>query len=203
MSDQPGHYGSHGDNKTPRERFLEVQKQIKEDNQKISGTVNLDDDDDYQEDLDVARQAVDEFDDEDDAEPVDKHMGTEKHVVTREEHEQGKAQESQTEALKAIGLLQDTKLTEHLSNDQKQLLRDLANQQHRGELDDPVLKHMLLQKSMLVKGYSQVTEDIKELNKKILNELNMASNKLLKTQGAIENIDEQIIKYVEQKSEKK
>lgn len=167
-----------------RERFQEEQRRINEAKALAKDPA-----------LTVTDAEIDELEadaKEDDLEDVDKNMGTEAHAVTRQQHESSKLADSQQTALDKM---QAVSRNSKISNEQRAQLQNIVG--NRKKISDPVLKHLLTQKAMQEQGFTELKSKVKEINDRVMKELMKASNDLLKTQGAIENMDDQILKYVD------
>jgi len=167
------------EDQSSRERFLEEQRKINE-HKAVSKDPALN----------VSDEEVDSF--ENDMEEIDKNMGTEGYTVTKQEYEADKLDKAKQQALDAM---QAFSRNGKLSNEQRATLQQIVAK--RKTISDPILKHLLTQKAMQEQGFKELKIKVKDINEGIMNELMKASNDLLKTQGVIENLDDQILKYVD------
>lgn len=168
--------------KTPRERFLAEQENIRAAHNQGKDP-----------DLHVSDEEIDEL--EDDMQEIDKNLGDEGHVVTSTQYQAAKLESAKHAAIEAMS---ETASGKHLTNEERVLLQAIVKK--RKSIDDPVLKHLITQKAMQEQGYVNLKKQVKDLNDKVMRELMKASNDLVKTQGVIENIDRQILDYIEQSS---
>lgn len=171
-----------GENSEPmsaRERFLEEQRKI-----------NIHKAESKDPALNVSDEEVDAL--EDDMQEIDKNLGTEGYTVTRQEYESDKLEKQNQLALDSM---QAVSRNSKLSDQQRSALQQIVAK--RKTVSDPVLKHLLLQKAKQEAAFLELKKQVKDINERIMKELMTASNDLLKTQGVIENLDDQILKYVE------
>lgn len=169
------------EHQTSRERFLAETQNINAAKQAAKDPA-----------LNVTEEEVDDL--EADMQEIDKHMGTEAHVVTREQHEENKLRAAQQTALDKM---QAVSRNGKLSNEQRAQLAKIVAK--RADVSDPVLKHLLTEKAVQEQGFVKLKTEVKAINDRVMKELMQASNDLLKTQGVIEHLDDQILKYVEGK----
>lgn len=162
-----------------RERFLDEQRKINESKASTKDPA-----------LNVSDEEVDAL--EDDIKEIDKNMGTEGYSVTRQEYENEKLDRAKQNALDSMQAFSNNS---KLSNDERAMLQQVVAK--RRTISDPVLKHLLTQKAMQEVGFKELKVKVKDINEKIMKELMQASNDLLKRQGIIENLDDQILKYVD------
>lgn len=165
--------------KSSRERFLEEQQAFKIHNDAMKNP-----------DLSVSDEEVDELENE--LQKIDKNMGTEGFTITKQEYEADKLRKNNE---LAVEKMQSFSSNTKLSNDQREKLQKVIS--NRNNITDPVLKHLVLQKALQEQNFNDLKKRVKDINERIMKELMQASNDLLKTQGAIENIEDQILKYVE------
>jgi hypothetical protein len=166
--------------KTSRERFLDEQKRFKEHTDSLKKS-----------ELNVSEDEVDEFENE--IHEIDKNMGDKGFSITRQEYEAGKLEDANQLAL---AKMQEVSTNTKLTAEQRTKLQAIVA--GRNDVENPVLRHLILQKALQERSFLNLKTTVKEINDRIMKELMQASNDLLKTQGAIENIDDQILKYVEQ-----
>lgn len=192
---------------TPRDQFKAIQEQAKIDNAKAMGVDDEEDfdnevestaddlgmDDDFEEeDEPQTMESKKELDEESTTKPVDKNLGERKIEVTREQHQGQKDQANAIEALRALkGANQ-----EHLKPEDLKAMKLALSMLESGKLKDPVLIHLLKEKVELSKQYIKATIGIKELQRRLMNEISAATNAVVKCKGAIENQDRQILNLV-------
>lgn len=196
----------------PREKFKAIQEQAKVDNAKAKGEMTeeeqldedvastaeelgMDDDSETEDELpesDPAKEQDAEESAEAETQPVDKHVGTKKIEVTREQHQANQAQDNAVKALQALKNANQ----EHLNPEDLKAMKLALAMLQSGKLKDPVLVHLLNEKVELSKQYIQATVAIKELQRRMMTEISHATNAVVKCKGAIENQDRQILKLV-------
>jgi len=184
---------------TPRERYLEEKERIDEKNREMNGDVTKEEKNVIDEELDKMEQEeirelemeLEKLEGVERSKNIDKNMGSEKHgiTMTREEHLEQKELEESNKAL--VQLKKAT--ANHLSNEDKKDMQDVLNGYRDEKIEDPVLKHLVLQKGELAKKYMEDTKKVKVLHEKLLKEMTELTNNIVKTKGAIENVDKQIL----------
>lgn len=184
-----GHYASHDDaDLTPKQRYDRIQAQIKADNARIKADAEG-------AALDGAVDAIEDYlgDAEEEAPEAESVAGA---VVTKEENDARKVKEAEAEAMRSVSSLRDQFATGHLSEDEGKKIGELFERFQRGEIEDPVLLHLLGQKVKAVKEYMRAKEEVKELNKRLFEQLNAASSNLMKVKGVLEHVDRQLVDYI-------
>lgn len=173
---------------TTRDRFLETQKNIK----KANAVANQKHDDEEIDEL------MDELDDEDKKKvPIDKHIGTKKIVVTKEQNEKAKEVRIQNEALQSMSQLH-AKVKPHLNQVQANKLQGILKKVADCESVDPVLGHFIKKKIENASEFANMNVKMREMQKKLLQDLTLVSNDIIKCRGASEFLDKEILSYYEE-----
>ena len=130
---------------------------------------------------------------EDDLEQVnvDKNMGllSEPVTMTHEEFSKEKALDMHNRALAEFKKAN----SQHLSNEDKKDMQAVLNEYRDKQIEDPVLKHLISQKGELARLYMDDSQKVKDMYQTLLKEMTDLTNNIMKTKGAIENIDKQIL----------
>lgn len=166
---------------TSRERYLQVQAKIKEDMNALKIESEPEEEEDDLSDNDVEEMVE-----------IDKSMGDQKFTMTSEQYHHQKKVNDEKEAIESIKQIKI--VGKHLTEKEAEKLKSAIC----SDSDDPVLRHLIKQKALRQKDYESQKQYVAELNAKIVYEIGEASRNLLKTQGAIENIDKQILDYADE-----
>ena len=171
---------------TTRERWLEEKKKINSANAKANSEETDVDDDKI---LARAEQL--------EKKPLDKNMGTikipsQKVEMTKADYLKHKTKE---EAKKVIVALQRQQI-KHLSEDEQKIMIGMLNDYQNGIIEDPVLIHLIKEKLLTATTFMKNQVEIKEQQQRMMKEVQDTSNKTLKIRGAMESVDRQILKLI-------
>jgi hypothetical protein len=170
---------------SPRERYKEEMDGIKKANDVAEGK------DDQEELNEMADEELERLEDDLDKVNLDKNMGSvsEPVTMTYQDFSKEKALEAHNKALAEFKKAN----IDHLSNQDKKDMQVVLNGYRSNEIEDPVLKHLISQKGELAKLYMDDSKKVKEMYQTLLKEMTDLTNNIMKTKGAIENIDKQIL----------
>jgi len=175
-----------------RERYEAEQKQIHDANLKAKGK-----DPDEEKELD---ELTDEVEAEMEAQEIDKSMGDVKVPnsvsMTAEQYEGRKAQ---IEASEALAKLKESH-REHLSPAQQKKLQALVESFQAGEVEDPVLIHLIKKRLKGVAIKTELAKQGRELNVKLLNELTKVTTAAMENAGMLKDCDNDLLEYIEKES---
>ncbi len=186
---------------TPRERYKQEIDGIKAERLRSLGA-DPDTMREIDQDAEEMSDAVDrgEYDDldkvEPEAPPANAMKAKAPQAVSKKQFEMTKEQFDKIEQHKLIqqstGILKKLE-AKYLSSEEQVLMKDLFEKFQKDELTDPVLLHLFQEKlNVCVRAVSLQLRD-KDLELKMLNEIQSISNEVLKSQGALESIDKQIL----------
>lgn len=158
----------------------------------------------FQKEIDESEEDADEPEDEipgeEDVKEIDKSMGEEKIPLNKvemtiEQHQKNKVAEAQQNAVKNLIAMKKSG-GQHLTPDQvKTMNLVLANVEGK-KIKSPVLLHLVNEKVKLSKTFVETQLKAKELQQQMLNKITELTNGIVKTKGAIENVDQQILDLV-------
>lgn len=175
---------------SPKQQFDMIQEQIKADNRKARGETE-------DEALEKAVDAVEDFlGDADERETETEEVVDSSPVVTQAENETRKAKEAEAKAFEDMRGLIDTFATAHLSKEQQKKLASLFHQFKDDKIEDPILRHLISQRIKTTGDYLKTMEEVKEMNKRLFEQLSALSSNLTKVKGALEHVDKEILDYV-------
>ena len=150
-----------------------------------------------------ADEAEDEIPAEEELKEIDKSMGEEKIPVqqkvemTIEQHQKQKVAQAQQEAIKNLMAMKKSG-AQHLTQEQVKTMTLVLAKLEKKQITNPVLMHLALEKVKLSKTFIETQVKAKELQQQMLNKISELTNGIVKTKGAIENIDQQILDLVNQ-----
>ena len=183
---------------TPRERFLKEQAKIKEANLKANAVEDGLDPDEVKEIEDEAEQIAKELE-EDETVPVDKHVGDKKITVTQAEYLKERDKKLAQKALASMIGLKDANKN-HLSKEEVETINKILRESEKVGFDkiSPVMVHLLKTKIKLAEEFVKHQVRIKELHAKLLQELSITTDQVVKTKGGVELVDKQILEFWEE-----
>lgn len=185
---------------TTKERYDAEMKNIHQANAKANGQS---DDVELEKIADDAERVLDKMK----SRKVDKSMGDVKEpasgafsssvkhqqkIMTKDQFLKWKEAKAAQKAIHAVQQQQRTKA--HLSHQDNNIISELLKQYEKNELKDPILMAYLDEKIELAKKYIEATVAIKELQKKLLNDVATNTNNVVKCRGAIEQVDRMLLK---------
>ncbi len=188
--------------KTPKQKYDEEMGNIKQANAEANGQTEESEINDM---ADEAEKVMDEMESRE-QKAIDKSMGDVKEpasgsftppkqhqkTITREEFLKMKEAQAAQKSLKI--LQQQQAAGTHLSSKEHNTLVSILKRHEKGELKDPVLVAFLDEKIDLSRKYVEATVAVKELQKKLLNEISECTNNMVKCRGAIEQVDRMLLK---------
>lgn len=133
---------------------------------------------------------------DEEVEEVEKEM--QEQAIKGPETEVGKVRQLQENTLKTLSDLNLRKRTPHLNADEFKLLNLAKTRFQKEELDSPVLIHLFQRKEKLRLEFLQKQEEARDLYQDMLKRMGEVSETTLKIQGAMENVDKEIVEALKQ-----
>jgi len=126
-------------------------------------------------------------------EVVDKSMGEEKIVVTKEQHEFNKAKQINAAAVQNLNKINAMRRKPHLTTEQLKQMQSVLIQFKDEKLENPVLKHLVKRKIELTEEFLKSEVKAKEIYQNMLIQVNKVSEQIVKVRGIIEQTDKEIL----------
>jgi len=184
---------------TPKEKFDAEMKQINKDisadsaPEKEAG-YSSEEAADIEDQVKKTKKAMDEEDSKE--EVIDKHVGTQKIEVTREQNLSMKLEKQRQEILakfNQVGGLQKEKL----SPKQQEVIGRVLKLAQEEKLDDPVLLHLVGKKIEVAKEYAQLNAEIKEVQLMIVDKMAKLATACTDSQAMAKTYNRDILLYVQ------
>ena len=179
---------------TPREQFLDEQKNIKEANVRARALEDGLDPDEVK----AIEKEADELDkileEEPDVVAIDKNMGERKIEVTQEQYLKEKERKTAQETLRSLAGLRDAN-KQHLSQVELETLNKILREASNTEELSPVLRYMLKTKIKIAEEMVKAQVQIKKLQMDLLNEMTKVTDAVVKCKGNVELVDKQILEF--------
>lgn len=185
-------------NRTPKERFDDEMKQINKDiaidnaPEKEAG-YSQEEAADLEDQVEAAEKAMDEDVEET---KFDKHVGTKKIEVTREQHLNNKVDQQRKEILQKFNQIGGLE-KENLSEFQKNVIAKVLKASEEETLDDPVLKHLVGKKIEVAQEYAKLNAEIKEVQLMIIERMAKLAAACTESKGLAKTYNRDILLYVQ------
>ena len=116
--------------------------------------------------------------------------------VTSEEYFRRKAVTDQRKLIRALTHAS----THELTKNQKATLDLVLAQAEAEKLEDPVLRHLVKERGNAVAEYNNAVQSIKELERKLLEDISKSTNSMVKAKGVLEAMNKQILSVCEEQA---
>lgn len=165
---------------TPKQIYDATMENVKKEKMKTMGI-----DPDEAKELDEFADSVEKT--------FDKSMGetkvADKHTMTSEQYHAKQSITQQRKMLENMVMSARQKL----SSEERKKLIEVLDKFEKGEIGDKVMNYLLKQRGKSAQQFEDAVKEIKELERKLLDDLSKCTSKMVSAQSVLENLNKQIL----------